>query len=130
MIGSRQLRRISWFGVVGVASTALYAAGAATGVELFGRSRMAANTFGFLLATSCSYLGHHYLTFRSDGDHRTYIPRFLLQAVVTYFLASAVTWLVAQLGVHYSVGIIFVVTLIPLLNYVVLVSYVFAAGKS
>jgi putative flippase GtrA len=30
---------------------------------------MAANTFGFLLSTASSYLGHRFLTFRDDGDH-------------------------------------------------------------
>jgi putative flippase GtrA len=130
MMGFGLFRRIGWFGVIGVASTALYAAGASAGVNLFGWSRMTANTFGFLLSTPCSYLGHHYVTFRADADHQAYVPRFLVQAVATYFLSSAMTWLGAQLGVHHLVGIFCVIVLIPLFNYIVLASWVFVGGKS
>jgi putative flippase GtrA len=130
MISLGFLRRIGWFGIVGVASGALYAVGVLAGIDLFGWSRMAANTFGFLLSTASSYLGHRFLTFRADGDHQAYMPRFLVQAVAMYFLASAVTWLVGQLGLHYLVGIFFVITLIPFLNYIVLASWVFVGGRS
>jgi putative flippase GtrA len=129
-ISLRFLRRISWFGVIGVASSVLYAAGASAGVDLFGWSRTMANSFGFLLSTPCSYLGHHYLTFRADGDHQAYVPRFLVQACATYFLASVITWLNAQLGFNHLVGILSVVALIPPLNYIVLVLCVFVRRRS
>jgi putative flippase GtrA len=130
MMGSRFFRCIGWFGVIGAASTALYAAGASAGVDLFGWSRMTANTLGFLLSTPCSYVGHHYLTFRADADHQAYVPRFLVQAVAAYFLASVMTWLGAQLGFHHLVGIFCVIVLIPILNYIVLASWVFVGGRS
>jgi putative flippase GtrA len=130
MMGLGFFRRIGWFGVIGVASSALYAAGTSAGVDLFGWSRMTANTFGLLLSTPCSYLGHHYLTFRADADHQAYVPRFLIQACATYFLASAMTWLGAQLGFNYLVGIFCVIVLIPLFNYIVLASWVFVGGRS
>jgi putative flippase GtrA len=69
MISSWFLRRIGWFGIVGVTSSALYAGGVLAGIDLFGSSRMVANTFGFLLSTASSYLGDRFLTFRADGDH-------------------------------------------------------------
>jgi putative flippase GtrA len=130
MMGLGFLRRISWFGVIGVASSALYAAGASAGVDLFGWSRTTANTFGFLLSTPCSYLGHHYLTFRADGVHQAYVPRFLVQACATYFLASAITALNEQLGLNYLVGVFWVVVLIPLLNYIMLAFWVFVGRRS
>jgi putative flippase GtrA len=130
MMGFGFLRRISWFGLIGVASAALYAAGVSAGSDLLGWSPMRANVTAFLLAMVCSYLGHHYLTFRANGDHETYVPRFLVQAVATCFLVSVVTWLVAQLGLHYIVGVFAVIALIPLLNYIVLASWVFASGRS
>jgi putative flippase GtrA len=129
MISLSFLRRISWFGVVGVASSILYAAGASAGVDVFGWSRTTANTFGFLLSTPCSYLGHHYLTFRADGNHQAYVPRFLVQACATYFLASAITWLNAQLGFNHLVGIFSVIALIPPLNYILLVLCVFVRRR-
>jgi putative flippase GtrA len=124
------LSRISWFGVIGAMSSALYAAGASAGVDLFGWSRTTANTFGFLLSTPCSYIGHHYLTFRAEGDHQAYVPRFLVQACATYFLASAVTALNEQLGLNYLVGVFWVVVLVPLLNYILLAFWVFVGRRS
>jgi putative flippase GtrA len=130
MRGLGFLRRIGWFGVIGAASSALYAAGASAGVDLFGWSRTTANTFGFVLSTPCSYLGHHYLTFRANADHQTYVPRFLVQACAAYFLASAITWLNAQLGFNPLVAIFTVVMLMPLLNYVLLAFWVFVDRRS
>ena len=51
------LRRVGWFGVIGVVSSAVYVAGVSAGVELFGWGRMTANIFGLMLSTPCSYLG-------------------------------------------------------------------------
>jgi putative flippase GtrA len=130
MMGLGFLRRISWFGVIGAASSALYAAGASAGVDLFDWSRTTANTFGFLLSTPCSYIGHHYLTFRADADHQAYVPRFLVQACATYFLASAITWLNAQLGFNPLVAIFSIVALIPPLNYILLGFWVFVDRRS
>jgi putative flippase GtrA len=130
MMSLKFFRRIGWFGVIGVASSAIYAAGVFAGVDLFGWSRITANTFGLLLSTPCSYLGHHYLTFRANADHQAYVPRFLVQAGAVYFLASAITWLAAQLGFNYVIGVFCVVVLIPILNYIMLASWVFVGGRT
>ena len=124
------LRRVGWFGVIGVASSAVYVAGVSAGIELFGWGRMTANIFGLMLSTPCSYLGHHYLTFRANADHQAYVPRFLVQACAAYFLASTITWLGAQLGFNYVIGVFCVVVLIPILNYILLASWVFVVGRS
>jgi putative flippase GtrA len=128
MRGVALLGKLGRFGSVGIASAMLYAGGMATAVDLLGWSVMAANIFGFLMAASCSYLGHHYFTYGADGDHRRYVPRFLVQAVATYLLSTGITFAVAQFGLHYSWGVLLVVGLIPAINFCVMQFWVFATG--
>jgi putative flippase GtrA len=123
------LSKLGRFSLVGIASAMFYAGGMAAALDLLGWSVMEGNIFGFLLAASCSYLGHHYFTYGADGDHQRYVPRFLVQAVATYLLSTGITYAVAQFGLHYSWGILLVVGLIPVINFGVLQFWVFATRR-
>jgi len=121
------LGRLGRFGLVGVTSAFLYAAGVSVVVGVAGEAPLTGNIVGFLLAAACSYLGHHYITWAAGGDHQRYLPRFLAQAIATYLLSAGITWAVARLGWHYLIGVVLVIGLIPALNFLVLQFWVFTS---
>jgi putative flippase GtrA len=90
----RWLLRIGWFGVVGGGSALAYAASVSGAIEFLGSGRQLANILGLVVSSLCSYLGHHYLTFRADSDHGRYFPRFMIQIALTYLLSATATYLV------------------------------------
>jgi putative flippase GtrA len=122
---SQWLRRIGWFGVVGGTSLVAYAASVSGAIEFLGSGKQAANLLGLVVASLCSYFGHHYLTFQADGDHRRYFPRFMVQIVLTYLLSTTATYMVDRMHWHYAIGIMTVAVVIPLINLVMLQTWVF-----
>lgn len=123
------LSRLGWFGGVGVTSAALYSAGVFLGIGLLGLPPQVANLLGLVMAATCSYLGHHHLTFRADGDHRRYLPKFTAQVLLTYALSTATTAIVSALGWHHGITVAVVVVVIPVLNFFILQFWVFATRR-
>ena len=82
------------FGVVGLATAALYSAVLACGRSLAGLSLPVSGALAYSLALPFNYLVHRRWTFRSDRAHADALPRFAVNFVVglainAAFLASA-----------------------------------------
>jgi putative flippase GtrA len=120
------LRKIAWFGVVGIVSTVFYVAAAALALSWLSWPPLRASTVGYLTAMCGSYFGHKILTFRSDALHRRAMPRFVIQAAVGYALAQGITYSASKLGLRDGVGIAAVAVALPALNFLLLQFWVFA----
>lgn len=69
-------RRLIRFGIVGLATAALYAAVVAAGLAWLSLPLAAAGALGYALAVPLNYLAHKRFTFRSDAAHGSALPRF------------------------------------------------------
>lgn len=126
--GGRVLR----FAAVGLASTLLYAAGATALTH--GPDPLLGAAAGSFLAYSCcavfSYLGHKLFTFGSGGAHGAEAPRFLLLTGFGLAFSFAVPALLSGcLGFAPVVSVLVTTVAVPLLNYLVLSSWVFAPAR-
>ena len=125
MTARRHLTRLFTFGIVGALSAAVYLAVTALLVHRLGVT--VANLFAFIAAASVSYVGHHSYTFGATGHHDVHAPRFLVQCLLAYSLSLAITEGAAALRLHHMVGAAAAVILVPLMNYLVFLFWVFAA---
>src|SRR4051812_2333660 len=127
---SSWIRKLFFFGSTGVAAALLYAGTVAVVVDLLGGDPLLGNLIGLMLAAATSYLGHYTLTFQAAADHRRYLPRFLAQVVIAYLVTSAATYAVRQLGLHYSVGVVLVLGILPAINLLIMNYWTFASPAS
>lgn len=79
------------FAAVGLAATASYLA-ATLALGRLGLAPGVANLAGVALSLLVSYLGHHRVTFRRDGGHARYGPRFVAVAALLAAASTAWTW--------------------------------------
>ena len=114
-----------WFGVVGVAATAVYfvvaMAGSAVGMAAYVSSLAA-----YGVASLLSYCGHRVLTFRSTAAHSKTAPRFAALTALQYGLALAVPVLVTEAaGFSPLVSYLVVCVVAPLTSLLVMSRFVF-----
>lgn len=77
------------FAAVGIVTTALYfAITAGLGGARVGLEPITASTIGFIVSIAASYVGHHRFTFRADGQHGWYLPRFLFVMLSLFALST------------------------------------------
>jgi putative flippase GtrA len=89
-LGRESIARVARFGVIGLLATATYfLTTVALGNPPVSMEPIAANTIGFILSVVVSYVGHHRFTFRMDGAHGYYFPRFISVTVVLFLLSTA-----------------------------------------
>jgi putative flippase GtrA len=91
-----EARRITRFGLVGVAALLTHMAVAWLVLERLTGSPYAASLAGFLVAFCVSFLGHHHFTFAGGQDYIRTLPRFFLVAL-SGFLAKMVSMMVSIL---------------------------------
>jgi len=116
------------FGVVGIAASATHIAVALLLIEQAKLDVMAANALAFLIAVIVSYAGNHAWTFRREGRHGTYFPRFLATSLAGLFLNQAIVFVAVRLfGLGYLAAILIVVATVPLLTFIVSKLWAFAA---
>ncbi len=121
------LRQLVTFGIVGVAATALQAAIALWTHAQLGLSPVAANGLGFGCSSVLSYLGNAWLTFRRPALHGPTFLRYVGVTVLGLLVSEGLTFLCTDLlRWPFAVTLIPVVTLAPLLSFVLSKTYAFA----
>ena len=106
------------FGLVGVAATLLHVALVLALVERVAAPLYLANGLAFCAALALSYLGNHAWTFRASGRHEVHFPRFVAVALAGLALNQGIMALAVEgLGLDYRIGLMLVVTLVPLLSF-------------
>lgn len=116
---------LSRFALIGVGATVLY--GVLALVLARALAPVQASVAAYAVATLFSYLGHKFVTFMSDGAHRTEAPRFLMLSAVGFAIATVLPALFTNLlGWPPIVAVIATCIVVPLLNLLVLDRWVFA----
>jgi putative flippase GtrA len=124
-----ELCRFVRFGMVGILATLVYAWMTFLGVEFLGLTAVRASIIGQVLSMAVSYLGHSMFSFGVVTDHRVYLWRFLVIAVLTFGMNGVVTWaLTNAMGFDYRIVVVIVGVLIPVTNYVCNRFWVFLPG--
>ncbi|WP_060482514.1 GtrA family protein [Pseudomonas sp. NBRC 111119] len=116
------------FGLVGVTNTAVHAGIVVLLMEVFAPPAPVANGVAFLFANVMSYMLNSRFTFRMPVSFLGY-RRFLLVSLVSLALTLAITSLVEFLGWHYAVGLMMVIFVVPVLNYVVMKLWAFTPAR-
>lgn len=119
------------FAVVGGAATVTHVGVAVTLIERVGISVLSANGLAFLVAVFVSYFGHHSWTFTRDGYHDRHLPRFIAISLAGLALNQAIVFSVVTLaGFPYLVGVLVVVSIVPVLTFVLSRSWAFVEFRS
>ncbi len=124
------VRKLSWFAVVGLAATALYAALALL-FGSFGWSAVGASVAAYVLAAAFSYAGHKFLTFMSPGSHSSELPRFVASTALGLGLATALPLVLSSwFGMPNIVPVVATCTVVPVVNFVLLDRFVFLSTRA
>ncbi|MEE4140281.1 GtrA family protein [Pseudomonas viridiflava] len=117
------------FGLVGVANTAVHAGIVIALMEVFAPPAFVANGVAFIFANLMSYALNSRFTFRTPASFAGY-RRFLLVSLVSLALTLLITSIVEYLGWHYGVGLVMVIFIVPVLNYLVMKLWAFAPARA
>lgn len=109
--------RVLRFTVTGIFVTGIHAASAIALMHLFTLSPPAANGSAFIIATIISYLINAKWSFSAQLHGRTF-ARFCVVAILGFLSATLVAWIVQILGFHHLIGIAAVVTIVPLITFI------------
>lgn len=113
------------FGLVGVANTVVHAGIVIALMEALAPPAFVANGVAFVFANLMSYGLNSRFTFKTPVSFTGYW-RFLLVSLVSLALTLLITSVVEYLGWHYGVGLVMVILMVPILNYLVMKIWAFA----
>ena len=114
------------FGTTGVLATLTHVAVFVALVEWLNLRPLYAAAPAFLAAVGVSYGLNYRWTFRADGPHQVMLPRFVLVALAGLGINLLITWLVVDVGKYwYGFALMLVVTLVPLMTYLLSRFWVF-----
>ncbi|MGO9133456.1 MAG: GtrA family protein [Methylovirgula sp.] len=121
-----ELGRLFRFGIVGVASTAVYWFATVALAHIVHMEPVLASLFGVGCSAPVSYFGHQMFSFRVEPDHDRHVVRFIFVLIFTLGVNLALVWLIADL-LHFGAAIAAtsVAIVIPCLNYVMNKYFVF-----
>lgn len=113
------------FGLVGVINTGVHAGIVILLMETLLPPAYIANGIAFMFANGISYCINSRWTFRTTISFRGY-RRFLLVSLLSLALTLLITSLAEHLGLHYGIGLLLVVFMVPVLNYLAVRVWAFA----
>jgi putative flippase GtrA len=76
----------------------------------------AANAIAFMFSTFCSLIINTVWSFSSELNHKVFC-RFLITSLAGLCLTIFVSWLSQEAGLHYLIGIFFVVAIVPFITF-------------
>jgi putative flippase GtrA len=122
----RLTQSILAFGTVGLLATVVHVVVGLALTEARLLRPFSANLVAFLLAFVVSYAGHRRFTFRSGVSHARALPRFFATVATGLVLNQSIVYLAVDvLGWDYIVALAIVVTIVPVLVYLVLRHWTF-----
>jgi putative flippase GtrA len=121
--------RLARFGIIGALAGVVYAVVTFLIVAAGLGGPVAATIIGHLAAGFVSYFGHLHYSFAVEPDHRVFLWRFVVIAVVAFAANIGTTWLfTVALKLSYIYSIVVVMVLIPVVNYVCNRFWIFRSG--
>jgi putative flippase GtrA len=122
-----RLREIATFGVIGVVATTTHAAIALFMNQHLGIAPFTANFLAYCCAFSVSYFGNARFTFGRPAFRGRQFLKFVSISLLGLALSQALTFLcTGVLGLPYTLALIPIVTLVPILSFVLSKAYAFA----
>lgn len=116
------------FGLVGVSNTTVHAGIVVALMELLTPPAFVANGVAFMFANVMSYILNSRFTFRTPSSFVGY-RRFLLISLLSLGLTLTFTSMVEYFGGHYAFGLLMVIFVVPVLNYMVMKIWAFTPAR-
>ena len=118
------------FVLVGIAATATYFC---LSLALVSMNRFDPFTVNFLALTISilvSYVGHHKFTFKKQGSHAFYFPRFLFTTLISLVYSNGIVFVVVySLKQSVSLSTTIVTVTYPILSFTMHLLWTFASRK-
>ncbi|WOF77578.1 GtrA family protein [Stutzerimonas kunmingensis] len=113
------------FALIGVANTLVHGAILVVAVEWVALGVTVAHLLAFCVANIFSYLMNSWLTFKAALSPGRY-ARFFLASLLSLGLTLLLAWMSELYGLHYLLGFILIVVVVPLLSFAVMKFWTFA----
>lgn len=120
-----EMLRLFRFAIVGVTSTLLYAV-VALGLQALSVPPVPASLLAYGASSSLSFAGHKWFTFTSSGPALSEGGKFALTTGLGFSLAAAIPAAFQAAGAPGWVAVLTSCIVIPVMNYVLLTTFVFA----
>lgn len=124
------VKRVLRYGIVGLVISIVYSLAVVLVVQFDMRNATGASALAFAVIQPVAYYAHRHVTF-SDAGHDPFQPaRFAVTTVSTFLITIGGMYVVTSvLGRSYLVGIALNWALIPALNFLIYMVWVFRLGK-
>jgi putative flippase GtrA len=122
--------KLGRFGIVGVISTLIYVVMATIGARWTALPIVVVNAVAITASGAWGYIGHYYLTFRSDAAHGASAARFFALFGLGYVASTGIVFLNQQLALPPELGTAVVTIFLPVMNFLVMQLWVFSSGTS
>lgn len=113
------------FGLVGLINTLIHAVILFAAVEVSKLHPVVGNFMAFLGANMASFIMNSYWTFKTAPEVRRY-GKFLTSSLLALGLTLGIAGIFEFLGIHYGLGFLCIILLVPALNYWMLKRWAFA----
>ena len=113
------------FGLVGLFNTLVHAVVLFASVELLSLDPVTGNLMAFLVANMASFIMNSYWTFKAPPEVRRY-GKFFAGSLLALGLTLGIAAVFEFVGLHYGLGFLCVIFLVPALNYWMLKRWAFA----
>ena len=113
------------FGLVGLINTLIHAVILFAAVEVSKLHPVVGNFMAFLGANMASFIMNSYWTFKTAPEVRRY-GKFLTSSLLALGLTLGIAGVFEFLDIHYGLGFLCIILLVPTLNYWMLKRWAFA----
>ena len=113
------------FGLVGLINTLIHAVVLFAAVEVSKLHPVVGNLMAFLGANMASFIMNSYWTFKTAPEVRRY-GKFLTSSLLALGLTLGIAGFFEFLAIHYGLGFLCIILLVPALNYWMLKRWAFA----
>ena len=113
------------FGLVGLINTLIHAVILFAAVEVSKLHPVVGNLMAFLGANMASFIMNSYWTFKTAPEVRRY-GKFLTSSLLALGLTLGIAGVFEFLDIHYGLGFLCIILLVPALNYWMLKRWAFA----
>ena len=113
------------FGLVGLINTLIHALVLFAAVEVSKLHPVVGNFMAFLGANMASFIMNSYWTFKTAPEVRRY-GKFLTSSLLALGLTLGIAGIFEFLAIHYGLGFLCIIFLVPALNYWMLKRWAFA----
>lgn len=117
------------FAIIGLVNTLIHGGVLIACVEQLHFDVTVSHFLAFFIANMFSYIANSKITFRASITISRY-GRFFLASLLSLGLTLLLSWMASFYGLHYLVGFALIVILVPILNFMVIKTWVFAHHPS